>query len=340
MDDMLTTDDFALTDPQNCLINNELPLLDVALNLSCENRHRPSETLKQLAYSALQWVQISASYYPTMGRWYQSNTELEELKSAYEKTNVDFLETRFDLSLVDHVQELLFKLSIDAQQVTEQELDLLGAAITVYRDYFEAWLKRKQAPLSKFWFDQIRSNANQEQSEDLGAKIKQSKATSHFSKFKNLRFRDISLIMDSDKATFVINRKRIVVLPQDLGLKGSSQGWKLLESAAFYSGNFTDALKILNKTNDREAEKIKVKTAISRLRKHLTDSMGLCGDPIVFNKGGYKLAFKVVTHADLGGRVTKGADAMEHLGSRTFEESEYGGDSEGFFGDNFNPADY
>jgi hypothetical protein len=167
-----------------------------------------------------------------------------------------------------------------------------------------------------------------------------SKVSPCFSNLGSLRLFDISLVMDSDKATFVIKRKKIVISPQELGLTDDSQGWKLLERAALYGGDFTNALKTLNKTNDREAEKSNAKTAICRLRNSLCSSMGLLDDPIAFTKGaGYKLNFNCVTHALIESRVTKGADAMEHTDNGDYKEGEHG-DNDDFFGRNFNLADY
>jgi hypothetical protein len=148
-----------------------------------------------------------------------------------------------------------------------------------------------------------------------------------FSQFPNLRANEISVVvMKNNTATILIRGQKITTSPNQLGLKVDSQGWKLIEGAAVCSGDLTNVLERLNSGCDLDKEKSRIKTAISRLRNCLKDSMGLIDDPIseYSKNGSYKFSFKTMGHEDLnGGNISKGADAMDYLADEEFNESEH-----------------
>jgi hypothetical protein len=155
-----------------------------------------------------------------------------------------------------------------------------------------------------------------------------------FSGFENLRANEISLVMMENKtAKIVIRGKSINVNPDELGLKAGSQDWKLLEGAAVNQGELEKTLKSLNSSSNLEAEKGKIKTAVSRLRTSLKDAIGLKDSPIRYRKdNGYKFTFKTMTHELLkGGNVSKGGDAMDYVNDEGFDESQH--DSNDYWND-------
>lgn len=168
-------------------------------------------------------------------------------------------------------------------------------------------------------------------------KVKKIKVTAAFSKFYALRATEISVVMMENKtAKMIIKKEQIVVHPEDLNLKPSVQGWKMLERAAINSGDLTSGLKGLNKTNDREKEKRKIKTTVSRLRSKLINSMGLIDDPIpnMENGSSYRFSFKTMTHEMVsGGNVSKGDDAMQHLNHEEYDDNEQYNEKESWDGD-------
>lgn len=152
------------------------------------------------------------------------------------------------------------------------------------------------------------------------------KVTQVFSKFINLRANEISLVMmENETARIVIRGKSIKVRPDELGLKAGSQDWKLMEGAAVNGGDLKNVLKRLNSSSNLEAEKTKIKTAVSRLRNRLKDAMGLKDDPILYMKGnGYKFTFKTMTHELLNGpNVSKGSDAMNYTSDKDSDENQH-----------------
>lgn len=158
------------------------------------------------------------------------------------------------------------------------------------------------------------------------------KVSQVFSEFIGLRANEISLVMmKNGTAKAVIRGKSIKVSPGELGLKVGSQDWKLMEGAAVSGGELESALKKLNSSSNLEAEKGKVKTAVSRLRKSLKNAMGLIDNPINYTKNsGYNFAFKTMTHELLNdGNVTKGDDAMDYVSDEGFEDNQHG--SNGFW---------
>ncbi|MDD5578135.1 MAG: hypothetical protein PHY16_02500 [Methylobacter sp.] len=171
------------------------------------------------------------------------------------------------------------------------------------------------------------SNEHQATTNAQNTPTKTIKVAAVFSKFKNLRANQISLIMMEDKtAVMVIDEKKFKVSPDELGLNSNTQEWKLLEGAAANRGDLSQPLRKLNSSRDLEAEKGKIKTAVCRLRKTLRDAMGLKDNPIKYMNGnGYKFTFKTMTHEALNGsNVTKGADAMDYLDNKCFDNNQHG----------------
>ena len=166
---------------------------------------------------------------------------------------------------------------------------------------------------------------------DSGIKLK-NKISHIFEQFDNLRSNEISIVVLNDgKAKVVIRGKTLIATPNDFGLKPSSQGWKLIEGAAVNNGDLNPSLKRMNSTTDLEAEKNKIKTAVSRLREKLMQSMGLNDDPIpsYAKNGGYKFIFKSLKHELIHGtRVSKGADYMDYMDDGRNNESHFWSDDE------------
>lgn len=134
--------------------SKELSILTVALNLAAESQTMPSEELKTLAFSALQFVQISSSYYAEMKDWSKLPDELIKLKTCYDNNKYDFLETRFDLNQADEIQGLLEIISGirgKKEYFSESEITLLNS-ISIYREHFSEWVNRTGTKLPKFWF--------------------------------------------------------------------------------------------------------------------------------------------------------------------------------------------
>lgn len=157
--------------------------------------------------------------------------------------------------------------------------------------------------------------------------IKTNKVSQCFAKFKDLYAREVSVVMlENATLKMIIRDKKIIVNPDQLGLKANSQDWKLLEGGAIGEGDLTDALKSLNSSNNLEAEKSKIKTAVSRLRSSLKNSMGLLDDPILYmKKGGYKFTFESMRHKLIhGDLVSKGDDAMDHIDDKGFDDNQHG----------------
>jgi hypothetical protein len=151
------------------------------------------------------------------------------------------------------------------------------------------------------------------------------KVTAVFSEFQNLRANEISLVMmENGTAKMVIRGKSIKVNPDELGLEADSQHWKWLGIAAVNQGSLASVLKRFNSRSDLEAEKGRIKTAVSRLRKTLKDAMGLEDDPIKYMKGnGYKFTFKMMTHELLkDSNVSKGDDAMDYVTDDGFDDNQ------------------
>lgn len=143
-----------------------------------------------------------------------------------------------------------------------------------------------------------------------------------FSQFKGLRANQVSfVVMNNEKAKITIQGKSINVNSTELGL--TAQDWKLLEGGAVSLGDLSSTLKKLNSSSNLEAEKRKIKTAVSRLRTNLIKSMGLNDNPIRFSKkNGYKFMFKAMTHELLKDcNVSKGDDAMDYLNDESFDEN-------------------
>mgnify|MGYP000114209738 FL=1 len=143
---------------QDCTLHNELSVWDVILNLAIETRIKPSTVIKQIGYSALQWVQITNDYYPDKGDRLLYTETINKLKARMKKDNTDFLEISFSLKLVDEVEELFFSLLKDGgrEYFSESEINLLKN-IAVNREYFGEWIERKDAKLPRFWFTNINS---------------------------------------------------------------------------------------------------------------------------------------------------------------------------------------
>lgn len=144
----------ALDVAEDCIGINDMSVWDVALNLSVERIMPPSKALKQLAYSALQWVQISQPYHDEMPDWSKLPDELAKHKVAYDKDKYDFLECRFNLKQADQIAQLLLTISGsygEKQEFTDSEIKLLNE-ILIRREDFRAWIKRKEINLPKFWF--------------------------------------------------------------------------------------------------------------------------------------------------------------------------------------------
>lgn len=141
---------------------------------------------------------------------------------------------------------------------------------------------------------------------------------------QGLHPRNISVVMDEKKGWIVKEKKKIEFYPQDLGIKQSSQSWKLLEGAAVSSGELAATLSKLNKTSDLDKERSKIRTAISRINKVLRQSIGLIENPVIFESG-YRFIFKSMTHKLLDGEaVTKGSDVMRYQDGRWFDEGQHG----------------
>ena len=145
----------ALDVAEDCIGFNELSVWDVALNLSFEKRLSPSKVLKQLAYSALQWIQISTPFYlGRQGNSFLYKDELKIFKKSYEERNYDFLETQFAPTPPEKIDELLLVISArndEKEYFTEAEVKLLKS-VQLYPEHFENWAKRKGMKLPAFWF--------------------------------------------------------------------------------------------------------------------------------------------------------------------------------------------
>lgn len=163
---------------------------------------------------------------------------------------------------------------------------------------------------------------------ELQVPVNTDKVSQCFAPFKNLRARDVSLVvLKNDTVKIVIRGKTVLVSPYELGLTANGQGWYLLQSAAANEGCLANAVKQLNSTSDLEAEKGKIKTAISYLRKNLKKAMGLMDDPIIYKKGmGYNFTFHAMTHEIFSGsNVSKGRDALDYPDNdERFDENQHG----------------
>ncbi|OAI13759.1 hypothetical protein A1507_16905 [Methylomonas koyamae] len=210
---------------------------------------------------------------------------------------------------------------------------------TINRDSFRSWLeKSNQWPvidtcLLRIWFDSEPKAEAPESScsaKPIESEPKTEEIDTVFREFENLRSNEVSFVVNGSSAKVVIRKRTITVSPQQLGLKVSSQGWKIFEGAAVSSGDLSASLKKLNKTSDLEREKTNIKTAVCRLRTKLKNSMGLIDDPIAYQENsGYKFTFKYMTHALLNGeRVTKGADALEYIDGNTQNSGGFWDDDE------------
>jgi len=179
-----------------------------------------------------------------------------ELKKSVENDELKFYDT-----------------DMDAHFKPRRVREFLGEVIW---DELNEWLKNKYPRLGEpFPAPEPEASAKSERSA-----TKKFEADPIFSQFDNLHARDVSLHIGKDCADAVIRGKPLKILPKNFGLKSGKQGWNLLEIAAMRGGNFEDALKSINKTSNRERERNKVTTAISRLREKLVNSMGLHDDPI------------------------------------------------------------
>jgi hypothetical protein len=147
--------------------------------------------------------------------------------------------------------------------------------------------------------------------------------TSIFAQFKNLHANEISLVvMEDHSVNLFIRRKKIKANPHQLGLKHGLQNWKLFEGSAVNEGNMKSALKKLNSTTKLETEKGKISTAVFRLNNALKKAMGLVDYPVICLEGCYTFIFKTMTHEYLyNGKISKGADAMDHLDENQFDNN-------------------
>jgi hypothetical protein len=199
---------------------------------------------------------------------------------------------------------------------------------------FMEWLKNENEPLPKNcllekWYKDSVLEAEADGSKSKTTSIN---ITGVFSKFKNLRCNEISIVMSDKIAKIVIRSKIIKVTPDELGLSEENQGWKLLLAASLSSGNLSNGLGKLNSSSDLDAERKKVKTIISRLRNSLKSSMGLADDPIIFSKNaGYRFNFKVMSNELLKSNVSHDSDAMDYVEDYSPNHSRRGND--GFWND-------
>ena len=161
-------------------------------------------------------------------------------------------------------------------------------------------------------------------------KLKALEVDAAFKEFEKLRPNEVSFVVSDSSIKVVVRGKTIRVSSQQLGFKVGSQSWKIFEGAAVTCGDLSAVLKKLNKTSDLEKEQARIKTAVSRLRTKLINSMGLINDPIAFQENsGYKFIFKSISHALLhGDRVTKSADAMDYIDDSRNSDGEFYGDDE------------
>jgi len=101
----------------------------------------------------------------------------------------------------------------------------------------------------------------------------------------------------------------------------------LLLAATVSERDLSGGLRKLNSSSDLEAEKIKIKTVISRLRNSLKCSMGLADDPIIYSKNSsYRFTFKAMYHKSLKSNVSHDGDEMDHLHDNFFNDSQRGND--------------
>ncbi len=206
-----------------------------------------------------------------------------------------------------------------------------NSQVVISKYDFIAWFKSENEPLPtgcflEKWWKEAGAEAEADVNELREFAAKTTNVADAFSEFRNLRSNEISIVMMEDKTLkMVIKGKIIKVFPDQLGLSVDSQGWKLLEGAAFSQGDLSNALRKLNSSSDFELEKRKIKTAISRLRKNLKHSMGLIDDPITYLKGeDYKFTFKSMIHECLkDGNVSRGADAMDYIDHNGFDDNQY-----------------
>lgn len=170
-----------------------------------------------------------------------------------------------------------------------------------------------------------------------------------FSEFENLRANEVSLIIINDsRIKIIIRKKNIYVVPDDLGLKINTLGWKLLAGAALAEGDLREVLRKINITTDREKAKVNVRKMVSDLNKKLRTSMGLMKNPIIFEKGNsYRFCFKSLSDASLHGNyIPNKIDAMDHADYNEFndnlhsrsdtssEDDEYNNSNNNFWQDN------
>lgn len=151
---IISIDERRLTIVQNCQYQLRLNLIDVVLNLAAENRTTPSNELKQLCYSTLQWIQICCPYRSEINSNWSYPHELKALKESYGYQNYDFLETRFDISNLESIEDLLKKLTfLQKTNITMEphEIDLLYT-IEIYKDHFQEWCDRGKTATPSFWF--------------------------------------------------------------------------------------------------------------------------------------------------------------------------------------------
>ena len=203
---------------------------------------------------------------------------------------------------------------------------------------FMAWLKNENEPLPKNcllekWYKEsvldadADADADTEASNSKTTSINTGGVTDVFSKFKNLRCNEISIVMSDEMAHMMIKGKTIKVAPDQLGLSVHSQGWNLLLAASVSDGDLSGGLRKLNSSSDLEAEKIKIKTVISRLRNSLKRSMGLADDPIIYSKNSsYKFSFKAMYHKSLKSNVSYDGDAMDHVDGNASHDDRRGND--------------
>ncbi len=264
--------------------------------------------------------QLDAESYPEEKR----NFVIMELAKRFDKGINEFLQEckKFVLSRTQ-LKAIAEKSGVKPKFLFENDSYLNNYSII----NTESESNREDAPRNDKPHDDPKSLGN----ESKQTTIKTITVASVFSEFKDLRANEISLVMMENRtAKIVIRGKSIKVNPDELGLKAGSQDWKMLEGAAVHSGDLTQTLRRKNKTTDLEAERCKIKTAVSRLRKSLKDAMGLLDNPIIYtNKCGYKFTFKTMAHELLkDGNVSKGGDAMDYTDDKCFDDNQHGNSSD------------
>ena len=121
------------------------------------------------------------------------------------------------------------------------------------------------------------------------------KVIDKFSNIKELRAKEITLLINYETAKFKARNITAKVSPKHLGFKSNSLGWLLLNMAASEkTHNLTFANSKLGKQKAKD-NTTALSVRISRLRNALIEALGIVDDPILCSAdNNYVLAFKEI----------------------------------------------